>query len=71
MAEPYPSSDRDRWRPGARFVIRTGHRALAESLYLLIAPVITTASLLGALAGRPGAEARSAALGRRGVRAAG
>jgi len=56
VAEPYPSSARDRWRPGARFVIRTGHRALAESLYLLIAPVTTTASLLGALAGRPGAR---------------
>jgi hypothetical protein len=29
-------------------------RTLAESLYLLIAPVIITAALLGALAGRPG-----------------
>ena len=53
VAEPYPSSDRVRW-PGARFVVRTVRRTLAESLYLLIAPVIITAALLGALAGRPG-----------------
>ncbi|HEX6855496.1 MAG TPA: histidine kinase [Streptosporangiaceae bacterium] len=53
MAEPYPSSDRGRW-PGARFVVRIVRRTLAESLYLLIAPVIITAALLGALAGRPG-----------------
>ena len=52
VAEPYPSSDRGRW-PGARFVVRTVRRTLAESLYLLIAPVITSAALLGALAGRP------------------
>jgi hypothetical protein len=53
VAEPYPSSDRGRW-PGARFAVRTVRRTLAESLYLLIAPVIITAALLGALAGRPG-----------------
>jgi hypothetical protein len=35
-------------------VVRTVRRTLAESLYLLIAPVIITAALLGALAGRPG-----------------
>jgi len=54
VAEPYPSPARDRWRPGARFVVRTVRRTLAESLYLLIAPVIITAALLGALAGRQG-----------------
>ena len=54
VAEPYPSPARDRWRPGARFMVRTVRRTFAESLYLLIAPVIITAALLGALAGRPG-----------------
>ena len=54
VAEPYPSPARDRWRPGARFAVRTVRRTFAESLYLLIAPVITSAALLGALAGRPG-----------------
>ena len=58
MAEPYPSPARDRWRPGAKFVVRAGRRALAESLYLFFAPVITTVSLLGALAGRRGAGPR-------------
>jgi hypothetical protein len=52
VAEPYPSPARDRWRPGARFAVRTVRRTFAESLYLLIAPVITSAALLGALAGR-------------------
>jgi hypothetical protein len=54
VAEPYPSPARDRWRPAARFVVRTVRRTFAESLYLLIAPVIITAALLGALAGRQG-----------------
>ena len=46
MTEAFPSAVRDRWRPGARFVFRTGRRTLVESLYLLIAPVIAAFRLL-------------------------
>ena len=54
MAESYPSPSPGR-RPGTRFLVRTGRRTLTESMYLLIAPVTTTAALLGALAGHQGA----------------
>ena len=37
-----------RWRLGARFVFRTGRRALVESLYLLTAPVIPTVDVASA-----------------------
>jgi len=61
VAEPYPSPARDRRRPGARFLARTGRRMLAESLYLLIAPLTATARLLRVLAG-PGPSRRWPAL---------
>jgi signal transduction histidine kinase len=51
MAESFPSAARGRRRPGAGFVLRTGRRALAESLYLLTAPVIAAAGLLLVLGG--------------------
>jgi signal transduction histidine kinase len=46
MAESFPSAVRVRWRPGPRFLFRTGRRTLAESLYLLTAPVTAAAGLL-------------------------
>jgi signal transduction histidine kinase len=51
MAESLPVAVRSRWRPGARFIFRTGRRALVESLYLLTAPVIAFVGLLLVLAG--------------------
>lgn len=39
------------WWPGARFVVRMGRGALAESLYLLTAPVTAAAGLLLVLGG--------------------
>jgi signal transduction histidine kinase len=51
MAEPFPSAVRGRRRPGAKFILRAGRRALAESLYLLTAPVIAAAGLLLVLGG--------------------
>jgi signal transduction histidine kinase len=50
VAEPYPSPGWGRWRLGAQFVVRNGRRTLAESLYLFVAPVTTTALLLLSLA---------------------
>jgi signal transduction histidine kinase len=46
MAVSFPSAARGRWRPGARFLARVGRRTLAESLYLLTAPVTAAAGLL-------------------------
>jgi signal transduction histidine kinase len=46
MAESLPVAVRGRWRPGARFLFRTGRRTIVESLYLLTAPVIAAAGLL-------------------------
>jgi signal transduction histidine kinase len=46
MAESLPSAVRGRWRPGARFLFRTGRRTLVESLYLLTAPATAAAGLL-------------------------
>jgi signal transduction histidine kinase len=51
MAQSLPAAAGGRWRPGARFLLRTGRRALVESLYLLTAPVIAAAGLLLVLGG--------------------
>jgi Putative sensor len=51
MVESLPLAVRGRWRQGARFVVRTGRRALVESLYLLTAPVIAAVGLLLVLGG--------------------
>jgi signal transduction histidine kinase len=51
MTETFPVVVGSRWRPGARFLIRTGRRTLAESLYLLTAPLIAAAGLLLVLGG--------------------
>jgi signal transduction histidine kinase len=52
MAQSLPVAVRGRWRPAARFLVRTGRRALVESLYLLTAPVTALAGLLLVLAGK-------------------
>jgi signal transduction histidine kinase len=46
MAESSPFAVLGQWRPGARFLVRVGRRTLAESLYLLTAPVTAAAGLL-------------------------
>jgi signal transduction histidine kinase len=46
MAESFPFAVRDRRRPGARFLVRAVRRTLAESLYLLTAPVTAVVGLL-------------------------
>jgi signal transduction histidine kinase len=51
MAQSLPAAVQGPWRPGARFLLRTGRRALVESLYLLTAPVIAAAGLLLVLGG--------------------
>jgi signal transduction histidine kinase len=51
MIGSFPSTVRGRWRPGARFLFRTGRRTLVESLYLLTAPVTAAAGLLLVLGG--------------------
>jgi signal transduction histidine kinase len=51
MAESLPFAVRGRWRPGARFLFRTGRRTIVESLYLLTAPVTAAAGLLLVLGG--------------------
>ncbi len=51
MIESFPAAVRGRCRPGARFLVRTGRRTLAESLYLLTAPVSAAAGLLLAFGG--------------------
>jgi signal transduction histidine kinase len=51
MTESFPTAVWGRWRPGARFLVRVGRRTLAESLYLLTAPVIAAAGLLLVLGG--------------------
>ena len=51
MAESLPVATGGRWRLGARFVFRTAHRTLAESLYLLTAPAIAFVGLLLVLGG--------------------
>ena len=51
MTESFPAAIRGRWRPGAGFLFRTGRRTLAESLYLLTAPVTAAAGLLLVLGG--------------------
>jgi len=51
MAQSLPVAARGPWRPSVRFFLRTGRRALVESLYLLTAPVIAAAGLLLVLGG--------------------
>jgi signal transduction histidine kinase len=51
MTESIPYAARVRRQPGARFVVHVGRRTLAESLYLLTAPVIAAAGLLVVLGG--------------------
>ena len=51
MAESFPFAVRGRRRPGARFLVRTGHRTLVESLYLLTAPMTAAVGLLLVLGG--------------------
>jgi signal transduction histidine kinase len=51
MAESLPFAVRGRWRPGARFLFRTGRRTIVESLYLLTAPVTAAVGLLLVLGG--------------------
>ncbi|MEV6144687.1 sensor domain-containing protein [Streptomyces sp. NPDC051992] len=46
MVESLPSVAAVRWRPRARFIVRVGRRTLAESLYLLTAPLSAAAGLL-------------------------
>jgi signal transduction histidine kinase len=51
MAGSFPAAVRGRRRRGAGFILRAGRRTLAESLYLLTAPVIAVAGLLLVLGG--------------------
>jgi signal transduction histidine kinase len=51
MTESFASAFRGRCRAGARFGFRVGRRTLADSLYLLTAPVIAAAGLLVVLGG--------------------
>ncbi|MBG0814587.1 sensor domain-containing protein [Planomonospora sp. ID82291] len=51
MTGPFPSAVRRRFRAGAGSVLRTGRRTIAESLYLLTAPVTAAAGLLLVLVG--------------------
>jgi signal transduction histidine kinase len=57
MAESLPFGARGRRRSGAGSLFRTGRRTLAESLYLLTAPVTAAAGLLLVLAGLGAAAA--------------
>ena len=54
-AEAGPAGSRpsrgSRWRLSVRFVVRIGLRALAESLYLLTAPVIAAAGVVVVVGG--------------------
>jgi signal transduction histidine kinase len=59
MAESLPFGARGRRRSGAGSLFRTGRRTLAESLYLLTAPVTAAAGLLLVLAGLCAAAAGS------------
>jgi signal transduction histidine kinase len=51
MTESLPAVTRSWWRPGARFLLRTGRRTLAESLYLFTAPATAFVGLMLALSG--------------------
>ncbi|MFE6667247.1 histidine kinase [Streptomyces sp. NPDC057697] len=46
MVESLPSVAAVRWRPHAGLIVRTGRRTLAESLYLLTAPLSAAVGLL-------------------------
>ncbi len=52
MAETLPSAVPGWWRPGAGFLLRVACRTLAESLYLLTAPLTAAAGLLLVLGGK-------------------
>ena len=51
MTGSFPAAVRGGWRPGARFLFRSGRRTLVESLYLLTAPVTAVTGLLLVLGG--------------------
>ena len=51
MTVLFPAVAGARCRAGAAFLLRTGRRTLAESVYLLTAPVTAAAGLLAVLAG--------------------
>ena len=51
MTESFAPAVRGRWQPGARFLVRLGRRTLAESLYLLTAPLIAGPGLVLVLGG--------------------
>ena len=51
MTESFAAAVRGRWQPGGRFLVRLGRRTLAESLYLLTAPLIAGAGLVLVLGG--------------------
>ncbi|WP_329372426.1 sensor histidine kinase [Streptomyces sp. NBC_00669] len=51
MTESFPAAVRGWWRPGGRYLLRTGRHALVESSYLLTAPVAAAAGLLLVLGG--------------------
>jgi len=70
MTESFPSPVRVRWWPVTRFFLRTARRTLAESLYLLTAPLIAAAGLLLVL-GAPFVAAARPLLPGRGPAAAG
>ena len=55
MTESLPFAVRGRWRPGLKFLVRSGRRTLVESLYLLTAPATAAAGLLLVLGGLCGA----------------
>jgi signal transduction histidine kinase len=59
MIQSLPVVVRGWWRPGARFLLRTGCRTLAQSVYLLTAPVI---AVIGLALGLGGACVASACL---------
>ncbi len=58
MTESFPVAVGNWWRPGARFLCRTGHRTLVESLYLLTGPATALAGLLLVLVGKARWSAR-------------
>jgi signal transduction histidine kinase len=51
MTESLPTAARGRQRPVGWFLLRTGRRALVESLYLLTAPLTAAAGLLAVIGG--------------------
>jgi hypothetical protein len=64
MTDSFAAPARTRRPPGARFVARTARRTIAESLYLLTAPVTAAAGLAAVLAGLLAGTARRLVPGR-------